>query len=117
MISASVIGEIKPAEEFYSFDAKYKNVESKTIIPANISKSDRDEIRKTAIKAYKSTDCRGLARVDFFIENGTNKVIINEINTLPGFTQISMYPQLWQSMGISYTKLLDKLVELALENK
>ena len=116
-VKASCVGEILPAEDFYTFDAKYKNAESRVVIPAEISESISDEIRKTAIKAYKSTDCRGLARVDFFIENGTNKVIINEINTLPGFTQISMYPQLWQSMGISYTKLLDKLVELALENK
>lgn len=116
-VKASVVGEILPAEDFYTFDAKYKNAESKVVIPAEISESISDEIRKTAIKAYKATDCKGLARVDFFIENGTNKVIINEINTLPGFTQISMYPQLWQSMGISYTKLLDKLVELASETK
>lgn len=116
-VKASVVGEILPAEDFYTFDAKYKNAESRVVIPAEISENISDEIRKTAIKAYKATDCKGLARVDFFIENGTNKVIINEINTLPGFTQISMYPQLWQSMGISYTSLLDKLVELALEAK
>ena len=116
-VKASCVGEILPAEDFYTFDAKYKNAESRVIIPAEISENISDEIRKTAIKAYKATDCKGLARVDFFIENGTNKVIINEINTLPGFTQISMYPKLWQSMGISYTSLLDKLVELALEAK
>lgn len=114
-VKASCVGEILPAEDFYTFDAKYKNAESRVVIPAEIPENISEEIRKTAIKAFKSTDCKGLSRVDFFIENNTNKVIINEINTLPGFTQISMYPKLWESMGLSYTKLLDKLVELALE--
>lgn len=114
-VKASCVGEILPAEDFYTFDAKYKNAESRVIIPAEIPENISEEIRKTAIKAFKSTDCKGLSRVDFFIENNTNKVIINEINTLPGFTQISMYPKLWESMGLSYTKLLDKLVELAFE--
>ena len=114
-VKASCVGEILPAEDFYTFDAKYKNAESRVVIPAEIPENISEEIRKTAIKAFKSTDCKGLSRVDFFIENNTNKVIINEINTLPGFTQISMYPKLWESMGLSYTKLLDKLVELAFE--
>ncbi len=114
-VKASCVGEILPAEDFYTFGAKYKNAESRVVIPAEIPENISEEIRKTAIKAFKSTDCKGLSRVDFFIENNTNKVIINEINTLPGFTQISMYPKLWKSMGLSYTKLLDKLVELALE--
>ena len=114
-VKASCVGEILPAEDFYTFGAKYKNAESRVVIPAEIPENISEEIRKTAIKAFKSTDCKGLSRVDFFIENNTNKVIINEINTLPGFTQISMYPKLWESMGLSYTKLLDKLVELAFE--
>lgn len=114
-VKASCVGEILPAEDFYTFDAKYKNAESRVVIPAEIPENISEEIRKTAIKAFKATDCKGLSRVDFFIENNTNRVIINEINTLPGFTQISMYPKLWESMGFNYTKLLDKLVELALE--
>ena len=114
-VKASCVGEILPAEDFYTFDAKYKNAESRVVIPAEIPEYVSNEIRKTAVKAYKTADCKGLSRVDFFIENKTNKVIINEINTLPGFTQISMYPKLWESMGVSYAKLLDKLVELALE--
>lgn len=114
-VKASCVGEILPTEDFYTFDAKYKNAESRVVIPAEIPENISEEIRKTAIKAFKATDCKGLSRVDFFIENNTNRVIINEINTLPGFTQISMYPKLWESMGFNYTKLLDKLVELALE--
>lgn len=114
-VKASCVGEILPAEDFYTFDAKYKNAESRVVIPAEIPENVSNEIRKTAVKAYKTADCKGLSRVDFFIENKTNRVIINEINTLPGFTQISMYPKLWENMGLSYTKLLDKLIELALE--
>ena len=110
---AACVGEILPAEEFYTFDAKYKNAESRVIIPAEIPENLSDEIRKNAVKAFKAIDGKGLSRVDFFIENKTNKVIINEINTMPGFTQISMYPKLWEHMGINYSKLLDKLIELA----
>lgn len=112
---ASCVGEILPAEDFYTFDAKYKNAESRVVMPAEIPESISDEIRKTAVKAFKAADCRGLSRVDFFIENGTNRVIINEINTLPGFTQISMYPKLWETMGLKYSELLDKLIELAMQ--
>ena len=112
-VLTTCVGEILPAEEFYTFDAKYKNEESKVIIPANIPENISDEIRSTAEKAFKAVDGSGLARVDFFIEEGTNKVIINEINTMPGFTQISMYPKLWEKMGYSYSKLLDGLIELA----
>lgn len=111
----SCVGEILPADEFYSYDAKYKNAESKTQIPANISKELSEKIRKTAIKAYKALDCKGLSRVDFFIEKETEKIYINEINTMPGFTKISMYPKLWEHSGIKYSELLDKLINLALE--
>ena len=116
-VRASCVGEILPAEEFYTFDAKYKNAESRVVIPAKIPENISEEIRKTAIKAFKAVDGSGLSRVDFFIENGTDRIIINEINTLPGFTQISMYPKLWNEMGIEYSKLLDELIELARKEK
>lgn len=114
-VISSCVGEIKAADEFYSYDAKYNNQESKTVIPADISKEKSEEIQKLAIKAFKSIDGKGLSRVDFFVENGTEKVYINEINTLPGFTSISMYPKLFDQVGIEYTELLDKLIELALK--
>ena len=111
-VIASCVGEIKSAEEFYSYDAKYNNNESRTDIPANISKEKSEEIRKLAIKAFKAIDGTGLSRVDFFIENETNKVYINEINTLPGFTNISMYSKLFENADISYKELLDRLIAL-----
>lgn len=114
-VKASCVGEILPAEEFYTFDAKYKNAQSRVVMPANLPTDLSEKIRETAIKAFKATDGKGLSRVDFFVENGTNRIIINEINTLPGFTQISMYPKLWETMGLKYTELLDKLIELAME--
>ena len=113
-IIASTVGEIIPAEEFYSFDAKYNIKESKTIIPAEIEEKQIEEIKKIAIKVFKAIDGKGLARVDFFIEKETNKIYINEINTMPGFTSISMYPKLFEASGITYSKLLDKLIECAL---
>lgn len=109
----SSVGEVLSAEEFYSFDSKYKNSNSKTVIPANVDKNIMEEIQKLAKKAYLACDCKGLSRVDFFIENNTNRIILNEINTLPGFTEISMYPKLMENIGISYSELLDKLIELA----
>ena len=114
-VIASCVGEIKAADEFYSYDAKYKNEESKTEIPANISEEISEEIRKEAIKAFKAIDGKGLSRVDFFVENKTNRIIINEINTMPGFTDISMYPKMFAKSGISYEKLITNLIELALE--
>ena len=113
-VEASPLGEILPKGEFYSYSAKYVD-NSKTIIPDDIDKDISDKIRKTAIKAYKSLDCFGLSRVDFFLEKDTNRIILNEINTMPGFTTISMYPKLWESAGLSYSELLDKLISLALE--
>ena len=112
-VIASCIGEIKAADEFYSYDAKYKNEESKTEIPADLPEEISEEIRKLAIKAFKAIDGKGLSRVDFFVENETNKIYINEINTLPGFTSISMYPKMFEASGISYKELLTKLIELA----
>ena len=113
-IIASTVGEIISAEEFYSFDAKYNIQESKTIIPAEMERNQIEEIKKLAIKAFKAIDGEGLARVDFFVEKGTNKIYINEINTMPGFTKISMYPKLFEAVGITYSELLDKLIKNAL---
>ena len=110
-VIASCIGEIKSADEFYSYDAKYNNQESKTVIPAKISSDIEQEIKEEAIKAFKAIDGSGLSRVDFFIEYETNKIFINEINTMPGFTSISMYPKLFEASGISYSDLLDKLID------
>lgn len=114
-IEASCIGEILPAEEFYSFDAKYNNNESRIVIPANITENQENEIRSLAKKAFKALDAKGLSRVDFFIDKKTGKIYLNEINTMPGFTKISMYPKLWENCGISYNKLLDELIKLAME--
>lgn len=114
---ASCIGEIKAADDFYSYDAKYNNTESKTEIPKDIPKQLQEKVRALAIKAYKALDCKGLSRVDFFINTETEKIYINEINTMPGFTKISMYPKLWEYSGLPYSDLLDELIKLALENK
>lgn len=115
-VRASTVGEIISAEEFYSFDAKYNISESKTIIPADISKEQIEQIQKLAIRAFKAIDGSGLARVDFFIEKDTNKIYINEINTMPGFTKISMYPKLFEAVGIKYSELLDKLIANAIKD-
>lgn len=112
-VDASCVGEILPAEDFYSFDAKYKNSESRVVIPAELDKEISESIRKTAIKAFKAVDGKGLSRVDFFVERETNKIYLNEINTMPGFTTISMYPQLWGECGKSYPDLLDELIKNA----
>lgn len=114
-VIASTVGEILPAEDFYSFDAKYNMPESKTVIPADITEEQIEEIRKLAVRAFKAIDGKGLARVDFFIEKETNKIYINEINTMPGFTKISMYPKLFEAVGISYSELLDKLIQNAIK--
>ncbi len=114
-IITSCVGEIKPAEEFYSYDAKYKNENSKTEIPANIPEEISKEIRNQAKKAFKAIDGKGLSRVDFFIEEETNKIYINEINTMPGFTNISMYPKMFEKSGTPYKELLTKLIELTEE--
>ena len=116
ILTLSSVGEIKSAEEFYSFNSKYKNKESITIIPAELPNNIIETIKELAKKAYIACDCKGLSRIDFFIEEKTNKIYINEINTLPGFTNISMYPKLMEHSNISYSKLLDKLIELALED-
>lgn len=113
-ILSSEVGEIKSAEQFYTYDAKYNNPKSETVIPAKIEKSIREKIKKYAEKAFIAVDGSGLARIDFFLkENG--EIILNEINTMPGFTQISMYPKLFESIGIDYSELIDKLIDLAID--
>ena len=111
-VEVSRVGEILSAEDFYTYDAKYENKNSKTVIPASITEEQSQEIRKMAVKAFKAIDGNGLSRVDFFVQNGTGKIYINEINTMPGFTNISMYPKLMEDLVYNYSSLLDKLIEI-----
>ena len=112
---ASMVGEIGASAQFYDYDDKYINGTSQLYIPARIPEDVAEKIRQTAVRAYRQLGCSGLARVDFFVTEGEREVVLNEINTLPGFTSISMYPKLWTACGLSYPALLDRLVELALE--
>lgn len=112
---ASGVGEILAAAEFYDFDAKYNNAESKTVIGADIPENVEKEIREDAVKIFRALDGFGLSRVDFFLEKGTDKVVFNEINTLPGFTGISMYPMLWNAQGYDIKTLVPTLIEMAKE--
>lgn len=112
---ASLVGEIESCNDFYDYDAKYINEASKLYIPARIEQKISDEIRETAVRAYKALGCSGLARVDFFVREGDNKVLLNEPNTIPGFTSISMYPKMFQKSGVEYSELIDRLFTLACE--
>jgi len=113
---ASILGEIIPRHEFYSYEAKYIDPEGAALkIPAEIDKSLATKIRKTAVEGYMALGCSSMARVDFFLDKKTNKFYLNEINTLPGFTSISMYPKLWEATGLKYSDLLNKLISLALD--
>ncbi len=113
---ASTLGEIIPHHEFYSYEAKYLDPEGASLkIPAQIDSSLADKIGKTAVAGYTALGCSGMARVDFFLDKKTNEFYLNEINTIPGFTSISMYPKLWEATGLKYPDLLDKLIQLALE--
>jgi D-alanine-D-alanine ligase len=120
---ASVVGEIVPAKEFYDYEAKYKlsgAQESRAIIPAKLTAGQQKQIRAMAIAAFRACDCAGLARVDFLMPPATREhkqppILVNEINTMPGFTSISMYPKLWQASGVSYKQLIDRLIVLARE--
>ena len=114
-VEASCVGEIFSAGEFYDYDAKYNNAESKTVVPAEISPEKQDEIRNMDVKVFNAVDGSGLARVDFFFENENEKVIFNQLNTLPGLTHLSKYSMLWAACGKSTAELLDNLIELALE--
>jgi len=112
---ASILGEVVPAHEFYDYDAKYHNENSELIIPAKISGDKTREMQDIAVRAFKAMECAGMARVDFFLEKETDRVFLNEVNTIPGFTKISMYPKLWDASGLSYPDLIDKLIMLAIE--
>jgi D-alanine-D-alanine ligase len=112
---ASVVGEIKSAGTFYDFDAKYNNKESKTLVPAPIDEKLSEKIRENAVKIFKALDCKGISRVDFFVEKDTDRIVFNEINTMPGFTSISMYPMMWKESGIDGSELVDKLIEFAFD--
>ncbi len=114
---ASVAGEVQPSREFYSYESKYMDGTSALLIPASLPAETAEKIRSLAVKAHTAIDCAGMSRVDFFLEKETGEVLLNEINTLPGFTSISMYPKLWEASGLPYTKLVDRLIELALERK
>jgi D-alanine-D-alanine ligase len=114
---ASVCGEVLPSREFYSYESKYIDGTSGLVIPAQLPAQTSECIRGYAVRAYKVIDCAGMARVDFLLEQATNKVYLNELNSIPGFTQISMYPKLWEASGLPYAKLVDRLIELALERK
>jgi D-alanine-D-alanine ligase len=113
---ASVVGEIIPGKEFYDYEAKYLSEGSVPVIPAKITAAEAKQIRQMAVAAFRACDLAGLARVDFLMEpDGKRRIYLNEVNTLPGFTQISMYPKLWEATGISYTDLITRLIELGLE--
>lgn len=112
---ASVVGEIVPCHEFYDYEAKYLLDGSQILIPADISDSVSQHIQNMSVAAFKVLDCAGMARVDFLLEKKTDRIFINEINTIPGFTPISMYPKLWEASGVSYPELIDRLIRLALD--
>ncbi len=114
---ASLPGEIVPGDEFYSYDDKYINGISSAVIPAELPDGMLDTIRQIALRAYQAIDCAGLARVDFLVSQDGQKLYLNEINTLPGFTKISMYPKLWSASGVPYKILIDRLIELALDRQ
>ncbi|MDR3678279.1 MAG: D-alanine--D-alanine ligase [Acidobacteriota bacterium] len=112
---ASVPGEVVPVNEFYDYEAKYIKEGSELVIPAKLTARQTKQVREVAIRAFRAVDCAGMGRVDFLLDRKTGKVFLNEINTIPGFTSISMYPKLWEASGVSYPELLDRLIELALE--
>src|ERR1700752_2278699 len=114
---ASICGEGLPRREFYSYESKYIDGTSGLQIPAELPAETTEKIRTYAVRAYKLIDSAGMARVDFFVERDTNRIYLNELNTIPGFTKISMYPKLWQASGLPYHRLVDRLIELALERK
>jgi D-alanine-D-alanine ligase len=113
----SIPGEIRPADEFYSYAAKYLDERSELIIPAPLPSETIALAQDLAARAYKAIDCAGMARVDFLLDKDTGELFISEINTIPGFTKISMYPKLWEASGLHYPQLVDRLVDLALERK
>lgn len=113
-VKASGIGEVLAADEFYSYEAKYNNADSKTVVDPVLPEGKAEEIREKAVKIFTALDGAGLSRVDFFLTDDTHEVVFNEINTLPGFTAISMYPMLWEARGIDKEELIQKLIDLAM---
>ncbi len=114
---ASVPGEVLPSREFYSYESKYLDGTSGLIIPAPLPRETTALIQDLAVRAFRGIDAAGMARVDFFIDKDTGQVYLNELNTIPGFTKISMYPKLWEASGLSYSQLVDRLIELAMQRK
>jgi D-alanine-D-alanine ligase len=112
---ASVPGEIVPGKEFYDYTAKYVDEGSQLIIPAKLTKAETKKVQELAVAAFQAVDCSGLARVDFLMDPKTRKIFLNEINTMPGFTSISMYPKLWGASGLEYADLIDRLIQLGIE--
>ncbi|HYM09398.1 MAG TPA: D-alanine--D-alanine ligase family protein [Bryobacterales bacterium] len=112
---ASLAGEVLPSREFYDYEAKYIDETSRLIIPARLARAQMRRVQKLAVEAFLACECSGMARVDFFLEKKTGHVLINELNTIPGFTSISMYPKLWEASGLAYPGLIDRLIQLALE--
>jgi D-alanine-D-alanine ligase len=113
----SIPGEIRPAAEFYSYEAKYHDVSSELIIPAPLDEEQVKRLQAYALQAYQAIDCAGMARVDFLVDKDTGEIYLNEVNTIPGFTPISMYPKLWEASGLAYADLIEELIDLALERK
>jgi len=111
------VGEIIPSDEFYSYRAKYLDEASRLLIPAPVDPGIAAEVRRLAVEAFKAIDGAGMARADFLLERSTGNLYLNELNTIPGFTKISMYPKLWEAAGLSYSALMDRLIELALERQ
>ena len=114
---ASVPGEVIPVNEFYDYEAKYVKEGSELVIPAKLNARKTREVQQLALRAFQAAECAGMARVDFLLDRRTEKLFLNEINTIPGFTPISMYPKLWEASGLPYPKLIDRLIELALERQ
>jgi D-alanine-D-alanine ligase len=114
---ASIVGEVVPGREFYDYDDKYREDNAKLLIPAAIPEEVSQDVRRLAVEAFWVAGISGMARVDFFLERGTGRVLVNELNTLPGFTAISMYPKLWEASGLPLPRLLDELIRLAIERK
>jgi len=112
---ASVPGEVVPSNEFYDYDAKYVDGKSRVVIPAPLAAAVKKRIRDYALRAFQAIDCAGMARVDFFVTRGKGKIYLNEVNTIPGFTAISMYPKMWEASGVPFRELLDRLIALAIE--
>lgn len=113
----SIAGEIRPTAEFYSYEAKYHDESSELLIPAPLTDELKELTQEYALRAYQAIDCAGMARVDFLLDKDTDEIYLNEVNTIPGFTPISMYPKLWEASGLGYRELVDELIRLALERK